>query len=409
MAEVTIENELNALRENYGPHVLLESKDPQRRMCTLRCICSLDGSKFFRMQLILSRYYPTISQLFVRFKIASNNLDQHIQVFQSRIQLMFDQTSQYYFYCGRLCLHPCLLKLKSLFDSYFKQEKRLSTVSMSSTTTTNRTRDISRNNSELESSSGLPTSNAHAATNGNSNRILAGSSSSTRTSDSQSSSLSFAQANRRTCGARFSGTTHLICFGRISKSQASAAAQILAGSSDTIINRGQSGPTRSTSLTGIKIRENSNTDEPGSYRSTTTSTVQIQSIGSSQRMTMFSTSVRSSIASIVYNDYSRISTPFNRSMGHLSTPHSKVSIYDVSILLPVSKKLADDYRIELQNSLDMCKENQLLTTEMAKTDLAHCWRLLGGLINLQSQLNPDNSWFQSPIAQGTKKNILSLK
>jgi hypothetical protein len=48
----------------------------------------------------------------------------------------------------------------------------------------------------------------------------------------------------------------------------------------------------------------------------------------------------------------------------------------------------------------MCEENQRLTEEMGKDDLAHCWRLLGGLLSLQPNLQPNDPWFQTPIAQG---------
>jgi hypothetical protein len=48
----------------------------------------------------------------------------------------------------------------------------------------------------------------------------------------------------------------------------------------------------------------------------------------------------------------------------------------------------------------MCEMNQQLTQDMGKDDLAHCWRLLDGLLSLQPNLQNDDSWFQTPIAQG---------
>jgi len=122
---------------------------------------------------------------------------------------------------------------------------------------------------------------------------------------------------------------------------------------------------------------------------------------------MFSAPVRSSLGSSIVTDLQRISTSFRRSLNHhLSQPNSTVSIYDLSILLPVSKKLANDYKIDLNNLIHMCEINQQLTEKMAKYELAHCWRLLAGLLILQPTLSDDNSWFQTPIAQGkTKKNF----
>ena len=75
-------------------------------------------------------------------------------------------------------------------------------------------------------------------------------------------------------------------------------------------------------------------------------------------------------------------------------------MYDVSILLPVSKKLADDYQVDLSNSADMCDSNQKLVEGMAKDKLAHCWRLLAGLLALQPTLSADHAWFDTPMAQG---------
>jgi hypothetical protein len=42
---------------------------------------------------------------------------------------------------------------------------------------------------------------------------------------------------------------------------------------------------------------------------------------------------------------------------------------------------------------------------MGKDDLAHCWRLLGGLLSIQPNLEADDSWFQTPIAQGNSIEI----
>jgi hypothetical protein len=123
---------------------------------------------------------------------------------------------------------------------------------------------------------------------------------------------------------------------------------------------------------------------------------------------MFSAPVRSSLGSSLLVDYQRISTSstsFRRPLSHnLPQTNSTVSIYDVSILLPLSKKLADDYKLDLKNLIDMCERNQKLTERMAKYELAHCWRLLAGLLSLQPSLTVDHNWFQTPIAQG-KKNF----
>lgn len=369
-------------------------------MCVLHCIYSVDNNLSFRIYLILSRHYPIISQLFVRFKLSTINNDERLKHFQSNIQKMLDETSYNCFYHGQLCLKKCLIKLKNLFDIYHKQEKNFAT---NSTNLLNKKREQSSTNSEIESLSGLTNGSTNNTTstnnNNNSNRAFGASSSSTRTSDSQISSGSFAQGLRRTCGARFSGGTHLTCFGRISNNQQLNTAPVLTASNDAAINRPQSLPMRSTSLTVGKSRENSSTDEQSNYRGTTTNIVQIQSIPNNQRLPMSSAPARS-LGTSVFNDHQRLSTTYRRSLGQLIHPHSTVSIYDVSILLPVSRKLADDYRIDLNNAVDMCDSNEQVTRDMGKDDLAHCWHLLDGLLSLQPHLQNDDPWFQTPIAQG---------
>lgn len=388
VAEVSIENELSSLHDSYGPYIAVETKDVARRMCLLRCTYSLEESFFFRVYLILSRHYPIISQLFVRFKMSTSHIDERVRSLQTRIQVMFDQSSHQYFYQGQLCLHKCLVKLKNMFDVHYRQERSLS----KSSSVGQKNRDQSRTNSDLESPSPMTTSNG--------NRVVNGSSSSTRTSDSQMSISSFQAANRRLCGARFSGTTQLVCFGRIANNQPAPSIAASAGATnDSAINRPQSLPMRSTSLTATKTRENSHTDEHASHRPTPTSIVQIQQHSSNnQRLPMFSAPVRSSLSTSLFTD--RMGSSYRYSLAQRIHPPSSVSIYDVTILLPISKKLADDYQIDLNNPMEMCEGNEQLTSRMAKKDLAQCWSLLAGLLSIEPNLQDDDAWFQTPIAQG---------
>ena len=406
--EISIEKELNFLHPNYGPYLTVETKDEQRRLCIVRCTYSSENSSTFRIYLILSRHYPIISQLFVRFKLSTMSNDERLKSFQSNIQMMLEETSYNCFYHGQLCLHKCLLKLKNLFDGYHKQEK--SYIAM--LTTNNffgKKREQSSTNSEIDSINGLNNNNPNSsnAANNSNGRPFNTSSSSTRTSDSQSSGVSFAQTNRRTCGARFSGGTHLICFGRISNNQSVNGPPILTAITDGTNNRPQSLPLRSTSLTVTKSRENSSTEEQPTYRPPTTGTVQIQSLPNNQRIPISSAPVRS-LGTSVISDHQRMNNAYRRSLGQIIHPHSTVSIYDVSILLPVSKKLADDYRVDLNNAMDTCEANQQTTEEMGKEDLAHCWRLLNCLLSIQPNLKPDDPWFQTPIAQGKISHLISF-
>ncbi|CAF1084177.1 unnamed protein product [Adineta steineri] len=424
--EVSIENEFNSLHDTYGPYIIVEYKDDERRMCILRCIYPFDNCGIFRIYLFLSRHYPIVSQLFIRFKFSTitNNNDERLKTFHTRIQTIFDQTSYKCFYSGQLCLHICAVKLKHLFYSYYKQEKISSNIIKNKINKKNQ--EQSAHHLEFDLLNGINgnnNNNNNHNNHNNSNRIFDQVAlSSTHMNDTHRGNSSSVRSNPRTCGARFAGGTYLICFGRtLNHSQQQQQQQQQPTSAPPIINNLNDGSmtrpspfhTRSTSLTVSKSRGNSGTDEqPSSYRSSTTiitNTVQIQHVSTNPRTTMFSAPVRSSLGSSTVSDHQRISTSFCRSFNHhLSQNQSTVSVYDVSILLPVSRKLADDYKLNLKHLIDMCQINQQLTKKMAKYELSHCWRLLAGLLTLQQNLSDDNhTWFQSPIAQGLIKHIVS--
>ncbi|CAF3364479.1 unnamed protein product [Rotaria socialis] len=423
ITEVSIQNELNSIHDSYGPYIFVETTDEQRRMCILRCIYSLDNSSSFRVFLTFSRHYPIISQLFVRFKLPTKNNDERLKSFQSHIQIMVEDTCYTCFYHGQLCLHRCLIKLKSLFDKYFKQARLFSTA-QSMPNNTHKKRNQSSTNFDGDSINDFTKSNNNSTANNdnNSNRIFIPASSTTHTNESQISVNSFVHGHRRTCGARFSGSSHLICFGQVVSIQQTSSAPILTSLSDGTLNRPQSLPLRPTSLAVAKTRENSSTDEQSSYRTTAiTNAMQIQYTQNNQRLPIFSAPVRPTFGTNIFDDDRRLSTGYQRSstrcqrsstgyqrsLGQTLRPHSTVSIYDVSILLPVSKKLADDYKIDLNNPVEMCEVNQEVAQKMGKTDLSHCWRLLGRLLSLQPNLQNDDSWFQTPIAQGLINHIVA--
>ena len=134
----------------------------------------------------------------------------------------------------------------------------------------------------------------------------------------------------------------------------------------------------------------------------------IQAHSNGPRTTMFSAPVRSSLGTSVFTDHQRQSGSFRRPLTQQSPTNSTISIYDMSILLPINKKLADDYKLDFFDTVEMCEMNQRLTEDMAKDELAHCWRLLSGLMAVQSTLSSDHPWFQTPIARGQLKIFHSI-
>ncbi|CAF0892865.1 unnamed protein product [Adineta ricciae] len=410
--DVSIANEFSALQATYGPYITMETKDEQHRMCILRCTYPFERSESFRISLFLSRHYPIISQLYVRFKfIEVRQNDERWKNFQTSIQTLLDETSYQCFYHGQLCLPICLLKLQHLFHLTYKREKRASMIITGKPKSKQCDQRMDR--SDQDSLANLNHNN-HRKASHRIHDLLA--SSPIRLNEIQSYNGPPIRSNPRTCGARFSGGVHLICFGRTCNNvqqSPTSAPPIMSNLNDGILTRPSPFHMRSISMTASKSRGNSGTDDqPSSYRSsvatTLTNTIQSQSNGSlSQRMPMFSAPMRSSLGSSLANDHPRISTSLHRSFNHhLTQTNSIVSIYDVSILLPISKKLADDYKLDLTNLIDMCQANQKITKQMAKYELSHCWRLLAGLLSIQSTLPDDHIWFQTPIAQGLIKHLI---
>lgn len=258
------------MNDTYGPYVTVEEKDAQHRMCIIRCAYPFDSSVMFRIYLFLSRNYPIISQLFVRFKLLacnhhSNNDSEQLKLFRKRIQTILDETSNKCFYYGQLCLHPCLLRLKHFLDSHYRHER------LSSMTITSKSHRKHHEESICSFDLDTPSLINSNMPKKNSNRILDQSTSSIiHKSDSELLNGSSVRANPRTCGARFTSGTYLICFGRTSNLQQqqsqppTSAPPILNSVVDIFINRGPPVHMRSMSLTVAKSRGNSSTDEQSS-------------------------------------------------------------------------------------------------------------------------------------------------
>lgn len=259
---LSIENELNALTENYGPYIHVESRDENRYLCIIRCAYPFDNqSGTFRIYLFLCRHYPIISQLVVRFKLNTlEHVDERFKIFQQRIQSVLDETSSKCFYYGHLCLNTCLLKLKTFYQSSIKQEQ-ISVEKRSRRRQKSRT-DNSNYHDDFEV--------FHELFSGKINRNLFSNSISdiNVSPNYQNKENSYAltpttRAVRRTCGARFSGGNNLICFGRTitSPTEPSSAPVQLTTTTDSKFQRPHPLHIRSMSLTVSRTQSNSVVDD----------------------------------------------------------------------------------------------------------------------------------------------------
>ena len=228
----------------------------------MRCIYpSENASISFRIHLFLSRHYPVISQLFVRFKLAPlQTVDERFNLFQQKIQCIFDETSSKCFYYGQLCLHQCLFKLKQFFQLFVKQEELI--LKRRAEHRQKKNDDTLNNHDYLD--------NSHDFTNGKNyrnthfNPIFDLSLSSMRHHDENHlPTTPSIRANPRTCAARFSGANHLVCFGRTSNilQEPSSVPAIANNIADKSLNRPNPFHIRSTSLTVSKTQGNSIVEE----------------------------------------------------------------------------------------------------------------------------------------------------
>ena len=259
---VSVENELNSLHDQYGPYISVEIKDEPRRLCILRCLYPVDNSRSFRVYLFLSRHYPVVSQLFVRFKVlVPIQPDERFTVFQRGMQWILDETSSKCFYQGKLTLHVCLLNLMHFFQCYLGQEKISSTE---------RAKKTHRKKSSLGLNESFELETSHDGNMNKTNRTFSLnplfdlSLSSMRQYDvSPVSNTPSIRANPRTCGARFVGGTYLICFGRTTTlmPEPTSAPPILSNAPEKSLHRPHPFHMRSTSLTVTKSRGHSNTDD----------------------------------------------------------------------------------------------------------------------------------------------------
>ena len=125
--------------------------------------------------------------------------------FKHVFKQLFDETSHKCFYSGQLCLNTCLIKLKHLFYSYYKQEQKLSSTIITNKSNTKQHNELI-NSLDLDSPHGINHNNK------NLNKIIDQSLLFTRTNDSPIKNGPTIRTKSRTCGARFAGGTLLICF-----------------------------------------------------------------------------------------------------------------------------------------------------------------------------------------------------
>jgi len=69
----------------------------------------------------------------------------------------------------------------------------------------------------------------------------------------------------------------------------------------------------------------------------------------------------------------------------------KVTVYDISPMLPISRPLAEKYRV-LDDPVEMCNHNSKVAAELDFAELAQIWQLCGQVVGAASEGDDDGDW-----------------
>ena len=66
-----------------------------------------------------------------------------------------------------------------------------------------------------------------------------------------------------------------------------------------------------------------------------------------------------------------------RNPGRHQRPVLKVTVYDISSMLPVSCELARLYRVDSVDPVSMCEQNSAVAARLGRTELSQVWSVTG--------------------------------
>ena len=69
----------------------------------------------------------------------------------------------------------------------------------------------------------------------------------------------------------------------------------------------------------------------------------------------------------------------------------KVTVYNISPMLPISRHLAEKYRV-LDDPVEMCRHNSRVASELNHTELAQIWQLCGQVVDAANQVDESGDW-----------------
>ena len=100
-----------------------------------------------------------------------------------------------------------------------------------------------------------------------------------------------------------------------------------------------------------------------------------------------------------------------RNPGRHQRPVLKVTVYDISSMLPVSKELARLYRVSSDDGVGMCQYNRAVAERLGRADLSQVWAVVGQVLaaaqHLQEEEGDCKAWSFSPLGKPLISSLLA--
>ena len=78
-------------------------------------------------------------------------------------------------------------------------------------------------------------------------------------------------------------------------------------------------------------------------------------------------------------------------MKNKETVSLKVTVYNISPMLPISRPLAEKYQV-LDDPVEMCNFNSRVAADLNHAELAQIWQLCGQVLSAASQVDDAEDW-----------------
>ena len=88
---------------------------------------------------------------------------------------------------------------------------------------------------------------------------------------------------------------------------------------------------------------------------------------------------------------------------HSQSPVLKVTVYDISSVLPVSKELAQVYRVDSRDPVAMCHHNRDAALRLGRPEVGQVWEVCGQVVQAATLLD---TWSLTPLGRPLISSLL---